>query len=276
MRKEVVEIDSHLYELSEAQATREETTLSEVIEAYLRSWIKPATVTLTWEEIYVVRAGDTLAKIAARFYGDPKKYTFIADHNDIRDPAMIRVRQQLRIPFAAHVPAERHALGRPFRFPLDREQTNYYKFGDLYASNTQWAGVPHPGVDFHQTRGANVYAIGEGTVIVNRKDPTGYGHYLMIEHLLTIDRPIYSLYAHLQPDEQAFRTPEVGTLIRGTNVVIGKEGATGYAGVPHVHFEIKKTRDLGLYPRLDWYNLHEYFYDPYTFIRNPNVLCLPV
>ena len=276
MNQRAVEIDSHLYEVAEAQAAREETSLSAVIEDYLRSWIKPATLTLLWEEVYVVRAGDTLAQIAGRFYGDPAKYTFIADHNGISDPGRIKPRQQLRIPFGARVPAEKHARGRPFRFPLDREQTNYYKFGDLYASNTRWAGVPHPGVDFHQAHRANVYAIGEGTVIYNRNDPTGYGHYIVIEHMLTIDRPVYSLYGHLRPDEEAFTTPEPGTQIRGENIVIGREGATGYAGVPHLHFEIKKTTDLGLYPRLNWYNLHEFFYDPYTFIRNPNALCLPV
>lgn len=42
-----------------------------------------------WPKRYVVKAGDTLAKIAIHFYGDSKKWKDIADANGIRDPAIV-------------------------------------------------------------------------------------------------------------------------------------------------------------------------------------------
>jgi murein DD-endopeptidase MepM/ murein hydrolase activator NlpD len=131
-------------------------------------------------------------------------------------------------------------------------------------------------VDFHEYKGANVYAIGEGTVIVNRQDLRGYGHYIVIEHTLTTGGKVWSLYGHLENDNASFTSPAVGTQIVGENVVIGKEGETGASGgLPHVHFEIKKTQDLGLYPTINTMNLRTYFDDPYTFIRDPNNLYVP-
>lgn len=49
---------------------------------------------------YTVRAGDNLAKIAARrdVYGDPKKWPVIAKANRIRDPKNLKVGRVLRIP----------------------------------------------------------------------------------------------------------------------------------------------------------------------------------
>jgi murein DD-endopeptidase MepM/ murein hydrolase activator NlpD len=280
MSKRAVEIDESLYQLGETKASAEHKTLDQVVEALLRSWLggepeDQETITYVRTEIYVVRPGDTLAKIAQRMYGTPQQYTLIAEHNGITDPGMIRVGQTLRIPFVVVVPASLYRRGLPFRFPLDKTETDYYVFGSLYASNSRWAGKPHPGVDFHQVKGANVYAIGQGTVLINRHDPTGYGHYLLLEHTLITGAKIYSLYAHLQDDSKTFATPTVGTQIQGQDVVIALEGETGYAGVPHLHFEIKKTPDLGLYAMINSYNLHDYFYDPYTFIRSPHNLYLP-
>jgi len=165
------------------------------------------------------------------------------------------------------VPIQIAAEDRSFRFPLDTIETSYYKFGDIYGKGSCWAGKPHPGVDFHEYKGANVYAIGEGKVLVNRYDKNGYGHYLMIQHTLATGKHVYSLYAHLEYDNEAFHTPLVGAELRGENIVIGKEGATGRAGLPHLHFEMKKTPQLGLYPLITSDNLDQYFYDPYIFLR---------
>jgi len=281
MSVRTVEITECLYQLAQEKAAEEGQTLRQVIETYLRAWVGlesegKETVTFIREEIYVVRPGDTLAKIATHMYGDAQQYVVIAEHNGITDPRTLEVAQELRIPFVVVIPASQHAAGRLFRFPLDETETDYYKFGSLYVSGSRWAGKPHPGVDFHQALGADVYAVGDGVVVVNRNDPTGYGHYLMIEHTLTTGQTVFTLYGHLQPDNETFVTPPVGTVIKGGNVVIGKEGETGYAGVPHVHFEVKKTAELGLYSLLNTYNLCDYFYDPYTFIRNENNRHVPV
>jgi len=301
MSKRSIEIDERLYRRATAKATQEGKTLAAIVEDNLRDWVgpepvqpvvttqpQPATTTRTREEIYTVRPGDSLAQIARNVYKDAQKYVLIAQYNGITNPSMIRVGQRLRIPFTETVPADTVVTttttqptpqpggGRRFRFPLNKEETNYYKFGSLYAGNSRWAGKPHPGVDFHEYKGANVYAMGEGKVLVNKQDPTGYGHYIMIEHALTTGAKVYSLYGHLMYDDDSFQSPLVGTLLRGDNIMIGKEGDTGYAGVPHVHFEIKKSAELGLYSMITSYNLTQYFYDPYTFIRDPNNLFVPV
>jgi LysM repeat protein len=299
MSKRSIEIDEQVYLQASAKATREGKTLAALVESYLKTWLgseftrpaepkapTPSKPTVVREEIYVVTYGDTLAKIASKVYGDPQKYVLIAEYNGITDPRTIRGGQRLRIPFydtapqtdvlqPGTQPSPQPTSGR-FRFPLDKTETNYYKFGSLYAANSNWAGKPHPGVDFHDFKGASIYAIGEGTVVVNQQDPRGYGHYLMIKHTLTTGEQVWSLYGHMMYDDEVFQSPLVGAKLKGQNIVIGKEGDTGYAGVPHVHFEVKKTSQLGLYSMITTYNLKQYFYDPYTFIRDPNNLFVPV
>lgn len=51
-----------------------------------------------WPKSYVVKKGDTLSKIAERFYGDPDGWRHIADANGIRDPRNLKVGRKLRIP----------------------------------------------------------------------------------------------------------------------------------------------------------------------------------
>lgn len=58
----------------------------------------PATPTQPAAGTYTVRAGDTLAGIAARLYGAAYKWPEIADRNGIRDPRSLRVGQVLRLP----------------------------------------------------------------------------------------------------------------------------------------------------------------------------------
>jgi nucleoid-associated protein YgaU len=49
---------------------------------------------------HVVKAGDTLSKIARHYYGDASLYTqiFEANRDQLKDPDMIKVGQKLRIP----------------------------------------------------------------------------------------------------------------------------------------------------------------------------------
>ncbi len=278
MDKHSVEVEEQLYQQATEKARPLGLDLGTLIEAHLRSWVSPEPeAPLTVREIvYYVRHRDTLAKIARWFYGDPERYILIAGYNGITDPTMIRVGRELRIPLIIEAPPEHgdsqpapEPEGRRFRFPLDKTETDYYRFGDIYEPNSRWAGKPHPGVDFHEREGANVYAIGEGRVLTNRYDEDGYGHYLMIQHTLTTGQHVYSLYGHLRQDDAAFRTPPAGTELRGENIVIGKEGVTGRAGLPHLHFEMKKTPQLGLYAWITPRNLNQFFYEPYSFLRDP-------
>jgi nucleoid-associated protein YgaU len=47
-----------------------------------------------------VKKGETLSKIAERYYGDPGMYTtiFEANRDKLKDPNLIRIGQKLRIP----------------------------------------------------------------------------------------------------------------------------------------------------------------------------------
>jgi len=47
---------------------------------------------------YKVKSGDTLSKIAKRFYGDMNHYHQIAAANGIANPDMINVGQELKLP----------------------------------------------------------------------------------------------------------------------------------------------------------------------------------
>jgi len=49
---------------------------------------------------HVVKKGETLSKIAARYYGDPTLYPTIFEANKdvLKDPNLIRIGQKLRIP----------------------------------------------------------------------------------------------------------------------------------------------------------------------------------
>jgi LysM repeat protein len=47
---------------------------------------------------YTVKKGDTLWKIADKYYGDGSKWKKIADYNKIKDPRKLKVGQKLRVP----------------------------------------------------------------------------------------------------------------------------------------------------------------------------------
>jgi nucleoid-associated protein YgaU len=62
----------------------------------------PATGTTGHEETYVVVSGDSLSKIAKRYYGDANKWPRIheANRDQIKNPDLIHPGQRLKIPGA--------------------------------------------------------------------------------------------------------------------------------------------------------------------------------
>lgn len=50
------------------------------------------------EQPYTIQSGDNLSKIAKRFYGNANKYPEIAKANNIPNPDLIKVGQQLNLP----------------------------------------------------------------------------------------------------------------------------------------------------------------------------------
>lgn len=60
----------------------------------------PAAGNNPYTQTYVVQSGDSLSKIAQRYYGDPALYTkiFEANRDLLKDPNKIQPGQKLRIP----------------------------------------------------------------------------------------------------------------------------------------------------------------------------------
>ena len=207
--------------------------------------------------VYTVKKGDTLGKVAYEFYGTYEKWRTLAEYNDLIRPDLISVGDVIELP-----PWEPQV----YRWPLERVEKEYYHFGDLYRVG-HWKGRPHPGLDLHQYQGAEIHPIGEGIVIRNRLDPTGYGWYVMVKH----GSSLWSLYAHLAAASQWPEDAQVGP-----DDVLGFEGTSGAAGIPHLHLEVKRTSENGLYPRLTLHNLIDWYYDPALVIGSVNYLCRPV
>ena len=50
------------------------------------------------EQPYTIQSGDNLSKISKRFYGNANKYPEVAKANNISNPDLIKVGQQLNLP----------------------------------------------------------------------------------------------------------------------------------------------------------------------------------
>ena len=113
----------------------------------------------------------------------------------------------------------------------------------------------HQGIDYYAPIGTPVYAINNGIVvkIVNEKQGSDYGTYIVIQHYDENGNPIvdengkyeYSFYAHLSETSVT-----VGDNVVENETVIGKTGNTGNAENlkgedEHLHFEIRTDIDLG-------------------------------
>lgn len=72
------------------------TTASTVVNRTTSNLVKKAQTPAT--RTYTVKKGDTLWKIADKYYGDGSKWKKIADYNKIKDPRKLSVGKKLRIP----------------------------------------------------------------------------------------------------------------------------------------------------------------------------------
>ncbi|HWY78737.1 MAG TPA: M23 family metallopeptidase [Candidatus Sulfotelmatobacter sp.] len=87
----------------------------------------------------------------------------------------------------------------------------------------------HTGIDIAGKNGDSVTAFMKGKVIYIGNLSWGYGNHIIIDH----GNNITSLYGHLsEVDVKQEQEVQPGD-------IIGKEGQTGWATGPHVHFEIR-------------------------------------
>jgi LysM repeat protein len=90
-----IDIDQALYERAAERARSENQHLDQVVLGLLSRWVSAPATTY---HVYTIRSGDSLAQIAARFYGDSKLYAPLAKFNNITDVTLLRVGQEIRIP----------------------------------------------------------------------------------------------------------------------------------------------------------------------------------
>ena len=119
---------------------------------------------------------------------------------------------------------------RPFKQPVDCTRLTSF-FGDRRTyryTNGKKSTNLHYGIDYGVPTGTNVYACGEGKVVLaEERITTGYS--VVIEHL----PGLYSLYYHMDKINV-----KVGDKVnQGT--LLGQSGCTGLATGPHLHWEIR-------------------------------------
>lgn len=95
---------------------------------------------------------------------------------------------------------------------------------------THWAAGYHTGVDFGCPTGTKLEAPHRGVVTTSAYDPSGYGHYVVIEGM-TLRGKRRWLLAHLSE-----RRVTAGNKVK-RGQVIGLSGETGNTTGPHVHAE---------------------------------------
>jgi murein DD-endopeptidase MepM/ murein hydrolase activator NlpD len=146
-----------------------------------------------------------------------------------------------------------------FLFPINPNQQNYLAggMGDLRADHF------HAGIDIKTQgrEGLPVYATGDGYISEVRVQTNGYGNVIFMTHpngfisvyghLKTFAEPLASYIKKKRIENQTFEIkltlkPNEFEVARGQ--VIGTSGNTGGSAGPHLHFEIRDTRNIILNP----------------------------
>jgi murein DD-endopeptidase MepM/ murein hydrolase activator NlpD len=109
-------------------------------------------------------------------------------------------------------------------------------------------GRMHKGIDFGDSYGAPIRAIGDGVVVGAgyQSGESGYGQITIIRH----SNGMYSAYAH-----QSSYFVHVGERVEAGEL-IGRVGTTGHVTGPHLHFEIRTAPHGGQVNPLKWLRAH--------------------
>ena len=163
---------------------------------------------------------------------------------------------------AQNIEAQKTQLPYPkgyFLFPINPNQQNYLSggMGDLRPDHF------HAGIDIKTQgrEGLPVYATGDGYISEVRVQTSGYGNVIFITH----PNGFISVYGHLKEFAEPLatyvrkkrlenQTFEIKVLLKPSQFevargqFIGLSGNTGSSGGPHLHFEIRDTKNNVLNP----------------------------
>jgi len=93
-----VNLDDSIFQTANNRASGEGKSLDQVVAEFLQQYAEGASAGIM--TTHTVQRGDTLGRIAAKFYGDPRKYPIIQRANNISNPNRIWIGQVLVIPAA--------------------------------------------------------------------------------------------------------------------------------------------------------------------------------
>jgi murein DD-endopeptidase MepM/ murein hydrolase activator NlpD len=204
------------------------------------------------QTVHVVRAGDSLSRIAAHYKVTRKA---LIDTNKLERPGQLRVGQRLVVPGTRLATGGRPAQlidagvvdgdvllvrAGPRRVPtrlyiaplpetgLQPPALFWPVDGRIISPFGQRHGGWHAGMDIKAEAGTPILAAAPGVVISSGQE-RAYGRIIRIEH----DNGFVTVYAH-----NLENLVEVGDRVSG-GTIIGTVGRSGRASTPHLHFEVR-------------------------------------
>ena len=194
-----------------------------------RAEAKPAAVGRT---VHVVRAGETLSRIAVR-YGVTRKA--LIDANKLARPEQLRVGQRVVLANGDVLLVRAGPRRVPTRFYMAEPGFDNPSIefawpveGQVISAFGRRRKGWHAGMDIKAEIGAPILAAATGTVISSGQE-RAYGRVIRVEH----EGGFVTVYAH-----NLENLVEVGDRI-SAGTIIGTVGRSGRATGPHLHFEIR-------------------------------------
>ncbi len=185
---------------------------------------------------YKVKSGDTISGLASRFNVSEKD---IVNFNKTENNKLV-IGTNVIIPGAKisnnlnsnNVKKPSNNTGS-----VNKTSNNTLMAKPIGSGSVKTQGIHgHNAIDFGAPIGTNIYAALDGVVTLVRSDSGwngGYGNYVVIKH----KNGVQTLYAHL----------DTVSVKKGDNIskseIIAKSGNTGRSTGPHLHFEVRGTRN---------------------------------
>ena len=113
--------------------------------------------------------------------------------------------------------------------PINTPVTQDFAAHVLAAKVNHWTNY-NGGIDWAVASGTPIVAAQAGTVTAVRRDATGYGNHVRIQH----DESYVTIYGHMMDF-----AVKVGDKVKAGQV-IGRSDNTGNSTGPHLHFELRK------------------------------------
>ncbi len=184
-----------------------------------------------------VQKGETLWRISRVYEVDLDE---IAKINHLADATRIKTGQLIFVPgakerkdtlaYSGRSTSPRSRKKERAKPPPELIDFSWPLKGEILVGFGKRSGKRHQGVDIEGREGATIVAIYDGIVTYSNNKLRGYGNMVIIKH----NEDYSSVYAHnrinLVREEERVKKGQA----------IAQVGATGWADVPHVHFEIRE------------------------------------